>query len=319
MNKPLPAHISDLLEAVHSGLSQPQKMLPCRFFYDLEGSLLFESICKLPEYYLTRTEDLILRQRANEIVSSLPQVAQLVELGSGSAQKTRRLIEEILHKQPSLHYLPVEISHEMLEQTVSALSREYPQLKITPVIGEYAQAMARLRIEMAHPALILFLGSNLGNFDLSEATIFLKRMRQMMAPEDRALIGLDLKKDPALLEAAYNDSQGITAQFNLNILRRINRELGGNFILDNFEHHAFYNQQEGRIEMHLISKCSQTVVIAGRTYQFENGETIHTENSYKYSLPQIRQLASAAGLDLVKTWQDSKGFFSTNLLAPITQ
>ena len=311
------AYDAEFLAAVRSGLGARPKTLPCRYFYDLEGSLLFEEICELPEYYLTRAEDRILRERAGEIAAALPRVEELIELGSGSSRKTRRLLTAFLRRRPSLRSLPVDISREMLLQTAAALSREYPRLGITPVAGEYGDAMARLPGERKGPGLVLFLGSNLGNFDPDEAARFLRRIRGTMGGEDFALLGLDLQKDTAVLEAAYDDAAGVTARFNMNLLERINRELGGDFDLAAWEHRAVYDAARGRIEMHLVSRRSQLATVAGETYRFEAGETIHTESSYKYSLDGIRDLAAAAGLRLNRTWQDEDGLFSLNLLEPV--
>jgi dimethylhistidine N-methyltransferase len=311
-----PAVDREFLEAVEAGLGSTPKTLPCRYFYDLEGSLLFEEICDLPEYYVTRTEDRILRERAGEIAGALEQTVDLVELGSGSSRKTRLLIHALLRKQEALRYVPVDISAEMLAQTAEALAREYPRLTVEPLVGEYAEAMARLRAERQGPMLVLFLGSNLGNFRPEEAVEFLRRIRAMMASDDRLLLGLDLRKDRAVLEAAYDDAAGVTARFNLNLLRRINRELGGAFDLDSFTHRAVFNEEEGRVEMHLVSTRAQGVRVAGRSYRFEAGETIHTENSYKYTLPQVRALAGEAGLALEQTWRDEDRLFSLNFLRP---
>ena len=307
------ALLADFRNAVHAGLRDTPKTLPCRFFYDQEGSLLFERICELPEYYLTRTEDAILRDRAREIAAQLPPDVQMVELGSGSSRKTRRLIEALLDRQDALRYIPVDISGEMLQQTAQSLAREYPRLEVAPLVAEYTEGMERLQTRPELPTLVVFLGSNLGNFDLREATAFLARMRQMLRPGDRALLGLDLQKDPAILEAAYDDAARVTAQFNLNLLHRINRELGGTFDVGAFWHRAFYNPDEGRVEMHLASVREQTATVDGRTYHFAAGETIHTENSYKFSLEGIDRMAADAGLARTHTWADDDQLFSVHL------
>jgi L-histidine Nalpha-methyltransferase len=302
------------LAAVQAGLSESPKTLPCRYFYDLEGSLLFDQICELPEYYLTRAEDEILSASSGEIVAALPGPVDLAELGSGTARKTRRLLDALLRRQRTLRYIPVDISEEMLRQTAEALSREFPRLAVEPVVAEYSAGMVQVRERRSGPMLALFLGSNLGNFTPAEAVAFLREMRGMLAGGDYALLGLDLQKEPSILNAAYNDSQAVTARFNLNLLRRINRELGADFNLEGFEHHAFYNEEEGRIEMHLVSRREQSVHIGGRTYRFEAGETIHTENSYKFNPAQIERMAGEAGFRLCRAWRDAGGLFSLSLL-----
>ncbi len=305
---------TEFLAAVHAGLAADPKTLPCRYFYDREGSLLFEEICGLPEYYLTRTEDRILRERASEIAACLPSPVEVIELGSGSSRKTRRLLEAVLRRQPELRYTPVDISASMLRETAIALRETYPRLTVSPLAAEYGEALAQLRAHSGSSRLILFLGSNLGNFDPEESTRFLRGIRGLMREGDHALIGLDLQKDRTVLEAAYDDSQGVTAAFNRNLLRRINRELGGDFDLSAFRHGAHYHAEAGRVEMHLVSTRPQEIRVQDRRYSFREGETIHTENSYKFTLPGIRSLAARAGLHLARTWTDELEWFSVNLL-----
>jgi L-histidine Nalpha-methyltransferase len=307
---------SDLAAAVHAGLSAPRKTLPCRFFYDREGSELFEEICALPEYYLTRTEDRILREQAAAVAAAAGGCAEIVELGSGTAVKTRTLLSAFLRRRAELRYVPVDISGEMLERTAEALREEFPSLQVLPLAAEYGEALDRLGGGRERARLFLFLGSNLGNFETGEAVRFLRRVRAVLGAEDRLLMGLDLRKDPALLHAAYNDSRGVTARFNLNLLRRINRELGADFDLEAWEHHAPYDADRGRVEMHLVSRREQTVRIGRREYRFRNGETIHTENSCKYSPEGIRDLGRAADLRLDRSWQDGDRLFSVNLFSP---
>lgn len=302
--------------AVHAGLSSAPKTLPCRFFYDFEGSLLFEEICDLPEYYLTRAEDEILRDRAGEIAAAVPACEEIVELGSGSSRKTRNLLDAFLDARRSLRYLPVDISHEMLRHTAEALAREYPRLPVVPVVGEYGEAMERLAAQPRPGRLVLFLGSNLGNFNEHEAVGFLRSVRRMLAADGRLLMGLDLQKDPRILHAAYNDSAGVTAQFNLNLLRRINAELDGSFDLKHWEHQASYNPDAGRVEMYLVSLRPQTVRVDDRSYRFEAGETIQTEISCKYTPDQIEGLAAEGGFTVERTWRDREGLFSVTLFAP---
>jgi dimethylhistidine N-methyltransferase len=306
-----------LAAVVHEGLAATPKTLPCRFFYDQEGSALFEEICELPEYYVTRTEDEILRRRAPEIIAALPDRVDLAELGSGSSRKTRRIIEALLERQRSLRYLPIDISATMLRETARALSRDYPRLEVDPLALEYSAALDHLPAKRQGPLLVLFLGGNLGNFDPPAAIGFLRQIAAAMQPGDGLLLGLDLHKETAVLNAAYDDSQGVTARFNLNLLRRLNRELEADFHLDAFRHRAFYNEAEGRVEMHLVSLRDQSVTIAGRRVEFRAGETIHTENSYKYTRAQIQALAHASGFSLQRQWTDDRGYFSVNLLAPL--
>jgi L-histidine Nalpha-methyltransferase len=300
---------------VRAGLTANPKSLPCRFFYDAEGSRLFEAICELPEYYLTRAGAEILEERSDEVVAQMPRGATLIELGSGSSAKTRHLIERFLRRDGRLLYIPVDISRSMLEESARALLDEFAGLEIIAVAGEYQEAMTHLRRDFRPPRLILWLGSNIGNLDRAEAVEFLRCLRALMAAEDRLLVGIDLRKERSVLEAAYDDAQGITARFNRNILARINRELGGEFDLDRFRHRARYNNEAGRVEIHLESTVAQTVPIAALdlAVPFAAGERIHTENSYKYSPAEIEETAAAAGLRVREQWLDRKGQFSLNL------
>jgi dimethylhistidine N-methyltransferase len=314
-----PAAQTDGLAAdVKAGLTQSPKRLSCRYFYDHEGSLLFEAICDLPEYYLTRAEREILLERAADIAARFPPAINLVELGSGSAAKTRILIEAFLRRHGTLCYVPVDISRKMLEESSLALLDEYPALKIIAISGEYHDGLRQLNAVVDGPKLILWLGSNVGNFERAEAAVFLGQVRDTMSASDRLLVGIDLRKDKTVLEAAYDDSQGITAQFNLNLLVRINRELGGHFDLNAFEHRAVYNEEIGRIEMYLVSTRAQRVSIdrLGLKISFDADELVHTENSYKYSLAEIAALANASGLHIEHQWLDGASRFSVNLLAP---
>lgn len=303
---------------VEAGLTRSPKRLPCRYFYDREGSLLFEEICRLPEYYLPRAEREILESRAGEIAALLPPEARLVELGSGSAAKTRILIEALLARRATLCYVPVDVSRSMLEESSLALLADYPALRIVGVAAEYEEGLAKLESAASGPKLVLWLGSNVGNLDRPDAARFLRRVRGLMAAGDRLLAGIDLRKDRAVLANAYDDPQGVTARFNRNVLARINRELGGRFDLDAFRHRAVYDEAAGRIEMYLVSTRAQRVPIErlGLTVPFAPGEAIHTENSYKYSLAEIGALAAAAGLGVERQWLDSGGRFSESLLAP---
>ena len=308
--------------AVAEGLSQPQKQLPCRFFYDDAGSQLFERICQLPEYYPTRTERAILRQHADGIVSaahsSQPELPlSIVEFGSGSSDKTRLLLEAALKQQATLHYTAIDISGDFLRASCLDLLGAYPALSITGLATEYGDAL-RVLPETEGPRLFLFLGSNIGNFTGEEATGFLARLRAVMRREDRLLLGIDLVKDRTVLEAAYNDPAGVTAQFNKNLLRRINLELGANFRPDDFQHHAPFVEDQSRIEMRLVSALDQEVTIDAveTTYRFAAGEIVHTENSHKYTLDSAARLCQPAGLRIQSRWKDERDWFAELLLRP---
>jgi L-histidine N-alpha-methyltransferase len=309
-------HLAAFARDVEAGLTSAPKRLPCCYFYDEEGSLLFEEICQLPEYYLTRTEHRILCERAAEIAGLFPDEITLAELGSGSAVKTRLLIEAFLHRHRSLRYMPVDISPTILEESSMALLKAYPRLEIDAVAARYEEGLLRLQAETDRPKLILWLGSNVGNLDRQEAIVFLRHVSAAMADQDRLLIGIDLRKERAVLERAYDDAQGVTARFNLNLLARINRELGGRFDLSAFRHRAVYHEGRGRVEMYLDSLRDQRVWIErlGRDFSFAAGEAVHTENSYKYSTTEIAALARAAGLWLDHQWFDTDRRFSVNLL-----
>jgi L-histidine Nalpha-methyltransferase len=311
-------------EDVRAGLSARPKFLPPKYFYDGLGSRLFEAICELPEYYLTRAESEILRNHAEAIIAAVPGPSRLIELGSGSAEKTRFLIEALLHRQDRLHYLPIDISETSLERSTEELLRVYPHLSITAFVADYFQALGALwqrddNERRSERTIALFLGSNIGNFEPDQSLAFLRMVRRVLRPADAMLVGADLKKPPEILIPAYDDALGVTAAFNLNLLVRINREMGGDFDLKKFEHRAIYNEELGRVEMHLVSRERQTVRIQAIDLEagFERGETIHTENSYKYDLEQLSRLAAQAGFSLAKTWFDSARRFSFNLLTAV--
>jgi dimethylhistidine N-methyltransferase len=313
---------------VADGLTAAPKRLACRYFYDREGSRLFEAICELPEYYLTRAEAAILHDHAHEIADCFPADVTVIEFGSGNAVKTQLLLEAILRGRRGdrrdrgnrrVRYVPIDICRPVLEESSRALLQRFPEkLDIVAVAAEYQEGLKRLPTESARPKLILWLGSNIGNLDRTEATAFLRRIRDTLKPADRVLVGVDLRKDRATLEAAYDDAAGVTAAFNLNLLARINRELDGDFDLDlgAFRHRAIYNPDLGRIEMYLVSTRSQRVTIGrlGLEVAFAAGETIHTENSYKYSLTEMDEVSRAAGLHRERCWQDAEGRFSLHLL-----
>ncbi|HEV8483716.1 MAG TPA: L-histidine N(alpha)-methyltransferase [Blastocatellia bacterium] len=318
-------HASDLTslaEDVRAGLTSTPKTLKPKYFYDELGSRLFEAICCLPEYYLTRAESEILRTRADEIVSAVRGPVRLVELGSGSAEKTRFLIEALLARQQKLHYLPIDISDASLERSSAVLLESYPGISITAYAADYFTAISALSGTIGRDGdsvrtMALFLGSNIGNFDPAEARAFLREVRKMLGPEDGLLVGADLKKSPAVLVPAYDDALGVTAAFNLNLLVRINRELDGDFDLTKFEHSAIYNEARGRMEVHMISRAAHRVHIRAidLEVEFEKGESIHTESSYKYDLSQLGELAAKSGFRLEKSWLDSGERFSFNLFA----
>jgi L-histidine N-alpha-methyltransferase len=311
--------LAGLAEDVRRGLTtQPKRFLP-KYFYDELGSQLFEAICLLPEYYLTRAENEILHRYADEIASSVAGPTTLIEMGSGSASKTRLIIEALLRRQNELLFMPVDISATALESSSRILLQSYPRLSIEAYAADYFAALAELAKEQRTHTLALFLGSNISNFDAEEALKFLRALRRVLNEGDALLLGADLKKDKAVLEAAYNDALGVTAAFNLNVLARINRELGGDFDLRAFAHRAVYNQDVGRVEIYIESNREQTVTIGKLDLQveFAAGEQIHTENSYKYDLADIRKLAAATGFTLAQTWQDQKQQFSSNLLLAV--
>jgi L-histidine N-alpha-methyltransferase len=309
-------------EDVRAGLTAPRKFLPPKHFYDELGSRLFEAITALPEYYLTRCEAEILEAHAGEIATLLGGPVRVVELGSGDGQKTRLLLESLLAVQGTLEYVPIDISESAVTASSQSLLLSYPGLRVTAWVGEYHQALQALRAETwggarGERTLALFLGSTIGNLDPAERLSLLREVRALLRPGDAFLLGVDLEKPEDVLIPAYDDSLGVTAAFNLNLLVRINRELGGGFDLAAYRHRALYNRREGRIEMHLESRREQAVPIRalGIEVPFAPGETIHTENSYKLRLGQVAELAVAAGFRLARTWTDSAGRFASGLLA----
>ena len=305
---------------VAEGLTSTPKTLPPKYFYDGLGSRLFEAICRLPEYYLTRSEAEILTTNSDEIAASVEGPVRLIEFGSGNSEKTRCLIEAFLRRQKQLHYVPVDISWSSLERSSRELLRDYPGLTVTAYAMEYYAALARLSEGEARPSarnVALFLGSNIGNFDEEESRAFLRGVRTMLDDGGALLLGADLKKSTGVLLPAYDDALGVTAAFNLNILGRINRELGGEFNLKTFEHKAAYNDRLSRIEMRLMSRIRQVVPIRALSVDiaFEEGETIHTENSYKFDLDQLAGIAKNSGFSLTRSWFDESNWFSFNFLA----
>ena len=304
---PLAAFGRDVL----AGLTASPKRLSCRYFYDREGSRLFEAICEQPEYYLTRAEMSILRSQADAIAANFLGDVALVELGSGSALKTRLLLDAFLKRERAVRYVPIDICKPVLEASAAGLAKQYPSLEIAAVAAEYHEGLQLLRTESDRPKLILWLGSNIGNFERGEAARFLGQVRETMADTDRLLVGVDLRKDRKVLEAAYDDAAGVTALFNLNLLGRINRELGGDFDLSAFRHRALYGEPDGRVEMYLVSTRAQRVRIRGLGLEvaFAAREAVHTEDSYKYSLKELAAVAAAAGLRLDQRYFDSEKRF----------
>lgn len=313
----------DFAADVRGGLTSDPKRLPPKYFYDQLGSQLFEAICLLPEYYLTRAENEIFERRASEIVraASRGEPLTLLEMGSGSATKTRRIISALLERQNELLYVPVDISPAALEQSARVLLQAYPQLRVSAYASDYDTAIPRLRDNLSEGgrALVLFLGSNIGNFDREGAHRFLRNLRGVMRAGDALLLGADLKKDASVLEAAYDDSLGVTAAFNLNLLARINRELRADFDLRRFRHVAHYNEAQGRVEMHIESEREQRVKIRELklTVGFRAGERMHTENSHKYDLEELTRLASETGYTRDRTWLDDEQRFSSNLFIAV--
>ena len=293
---------------VLDGLSATPKRVAPKYFYDAEGSLLFERITELPEYYPTRCEMQILRERAGEIGKLIPSGSALVEFGSGSSKKARILLRAA---PPLAAYVPVDICGEMIEQEAAELRPDFPGLKVLPVTADITQIFPLPPPAKAAPVRVgFFPGSTIGNFEPHEAAAFLRNAARILGSGATLIVGADLIKPVEVLNAAYNDAEGVTARFNLNLLARINRELGGTFKRDAFEHHAFYNRERHRIEMHLASLKRQKVKVAGETVEFRAGETIHTENSYKYSIESLSALARGAGWRPLAVWTDVRKYFS---------
>jgi L-histidine N-alpha-methyltransferase len=309
-------------EDVRAGLASDPKSLFPKYFYDALGSQLFEAICLLPEYYLTRAEDEILAAHADEIVKEVDgHELSLLEMGSGSASKTRLIIEALLRRQAELLYIPVDISASALEQGARVLLQSYPALRIEAYASDYYDGLAALSEKRRGRTLALFLGSNIGNFDEAEAHTFLRALRQVLRTGDALLLGADLRKQPEILEAAYDDALGVTAAFNLNQLARINRELDADFNLRAFRHQAIYNEEMGRVEVYIESLREQMVSIGklGMEIRFREGERIHTENSCKYDLEGLSGLAQATGYNRARTWLDKHERFSSNLFIAVEE
>ena len=299
--------LSDVLE----GLTRSAKTLPCKYFYDARGSALFDRICTLPEYYPTRTELAILRRHAGAMAAAIGPRCLLVEYGSGSSTKTRLLLDRLAD--PAA-YVPVDISREHLLQSAAALAAHYPRLRVIPVCADFTRPFALPDVPDAARAVGYFPGSTIGNFAPADARKFLADVAEQCGPGGALLIGVDLTKPRSVLEPAYDDARGVTAEFNRNLLRRANRELGADFDLAAFDHRAFWNASLGRVEMHLVSRRDQVVRIAGQAIPFAKGESIHTENSHKYELAGFAALSAAAGFTVERVWTDDAELFSVQLL-----
>lgn len=306
-------------EDVARGLAASPKSLPPKYFYDEQGSLLFEQITELEEYYLTRTEAGMLAAHGHDMLAAAGDPLTLVELGSGSSSKTRLLLDILAKRQARVDYVPIDISPTVVTEFGEQLLNDYPSLHIRGLICDYHQAMGELKSESHGRRLFLFLGSSMGNYTPQQAVRLLRVVREAMGPQDRLLLGLDLKKEAAVLRRAYDDAKGVTAAFNLNLLARINRELGGRFELERFRHKAFYNEEQGRVEMHLESLVSQLVPVNGlqRSFSFKNGETIHTENSYKFDRQGLQEILEPCALAIQRQWLDHRRWFSLNLIEPV--
>ena len=297
-------------DAVLSGLGCARKRIPCKFFYDARGSALFEAICRLPEYYLTRTEIMILEDNSADIAAQMGRNCRLIEFGSGASQKVRILLRAL--DQPGA-YVPVDISRQHLRDAATALAEDFPSVPVIAVCADYTRPFPLPPLPGAGGKQVgCFPGSTIGNFEPDAAVAFLANYARVLGPGGEMLIGVDLKKDPQILDAAYNDRAGVTAAFNLNLLKRVNRELDADLEIDGFEHVAFYNEAEGRVEIYIRSLVAQEACIAGARFRFAEDELIHTEYSYKYSVAEFRALAARAGFRPVDTWTDPAELFSVH-------
>ena len=311
-------------EDVRAGLLTRPKVLAPKYFYDELGSHLFEAITRLPEYYLTSAEEEILEASADEVISSFEPPWRLVELGSGSSMKTRRLIEAALRQQGSLEYLPIDISAEALVQSARSLLQKYPTLRVRALVADYEGALSRLAREQDGEGagdtrtVVAFLGSSIGNLDVASAIELMSRVRRGLHSGDALLLGTDLLKAEEVLLSAYDDSLGVTSAFNLNVLARINRELSGEFDLRSFRHAVRFDEEESRVEMHLESRKRQRVAIRQLDLEvdFDAGESIHTESSHKYSRGMLERMCQGSAFELSRSWLDAQQRFSLNLLLP---
>jgi len=298
---------------VIAGLSGAVKSLPPKYFYDARGSELFEAICELPEYYPTRTEIALMIDQGAAMARLPGPRCAVIEFGAGSGRKTRILLEAL----DPVAYVPIDIAREQLARTAADISREFPGVSVTAVCADYSRPLElpSSAVPASSRRVVYFPGSTIGNLTPPEAVAFLAVARRLAGAGGGMLVGVDLKKDGARLNAAYNDAQGVTARFNLNLLARINRELGADFDLAAFRHHAFYNERLGRVEMHLVSLKAQRVRMDGTSFAFRGGETIHTESSYKYTVAEFQALARRAGFEPVECWTDAGSLFAVHYLA----
>jgi dimethylhistidine N-methyltransferase len=300
------------LADVLAGLGKQPKELPCKYFYDERGSRLYERICSLDEYYIPRTEASIMGANIGEIARLIGGRVRLIEYGCGNCEKVRFLLDYL---EDPVAYVPIDISREQLRRVAGELSASYPELEILPVCADYSRRFdLPASSRESQRAVVYFPGSTISNFAPLRARQFLEQMAEVCGPGGGMLIGVDLKKDLKVLNRAYNDSQGVTAAFNLNVLERINRELGADFRPEHFEHYAFYNYSQGRVEMHLVSRKDQTVHLDNTTVTFAKGETIWTESSYKYDLEQFERMAEEAGWQVARAWTDDRQWFSVQYL-----
>jgi dimethylhistidine N-methyltransferase len=304
---------ADMREEILSGLREPQKTLPCKYFYDTHGSQLFDAICEQPEYYLTRTELGIMEARAADLAAALGPGVLLVEPGSGSSVKTRLLLDNLKN---ACAYVPVDISRAHLIAAADSMNQRYPDLEVLPVCADFSQPFV-LPVPTRRPVrnVVYFPGSTIGNFEPAAVVRLLKQLRRLAGTDGGLLIGVDLHKDNAVLELAYNDTAGITAAFNLNLLHRLNRELAGDIDVSRFRHRAVYNKRESRIEMHLVSLDDQSANIADECFRFHENEYIVTEYSYKHTLTGFATLAAKAGLAVRQVWTDDRRWFSVQYLS----
>ena len=308
-----PDRLKSFRDDVFEGLSREQKELPCKYFYDDRGSELFNTICGLDEYYPTRTETALLQAHGREMADLIGPGVCLIEFGCGSLLKTRLLLDAL--RSPAA-FVPIDISADHLLQSAAALAADYPNLEVLPVVADFTRPVKlpdKAR-KASENRIGFFPGSTIGNFDHAGAADFLATVADMVGGGGALLIGVDLKKDEDILVRAYDDAQGVTAAFNRNVLERINRELGGCFDIETFRHRALYNGAEGRIEMHLVSEKDQTVTVHDRDFTFTEGETIHTEDSYKYHVEEFSSFAARAGFRSARTWVDGNGLFSLHYL-----
>ncbi len=306
--------VSEPLQAsILEGLGAAKKTLPATLFYDARGAKLFEEICELPEYYLTRTDIAILQEHADDLAALIGKRAALIELGSGAATKVRILLAAM---QEPLAYIPIDVAREQLMQEAAARAKEFPGIRVLPLWADYSEDLTLPKLPAEARRVAFFPGSTIGNLEPQEASQFLRKVRGLVGPSGAMILGVDRRKNPEVLHAAYNDAAGVTAAFNLNMLAHLNRELGGKFDLAKFRHVAFFNDQESRIEMHLESLVAQKVQVAGESFQFAAGETIRTEVSYKYDLLRLEAVTSKGGWRIEKLFTDEEERFWVAWLRP---